>query len=298
LHHENIVRVFEFSASREDRAYVVGEYIDGINLEEHVARSGCPSMHQLAHIGFQVASALEHAHTQGCIHGDVKPENVLLMPTGQVKLTDFGLVGLWSEKPSGEPMSSPAFMAPQTLAGPVTDPRVDVYSLGALLYFLAVGHGPVEGTNDATVVTMRAVFSGHIRPLSQVNPDLPSELIAIVDKAMTPTAGHRIQTMAVLKQRIAAFMQDVGRERRPQSTEIEGRRDARPTVPTPEPTRRTDVTAMESTTRKRHRSQFLVLGAIALVPLILAAILLATRTRGCSALELPPPPAQTEPTSP
>ena len=285
LEHESIARVYEFSASRDHRAYVISEYVDGISLEQHVAYSGTPPLHQLATIGYRVAVALEHAHGQGCVHGDLKPENVLLTSEGVVKITDFGLVGLWSDERSAEPMTSPAFMAPETLSGPVTDPRVDVYSLGALLYFLAVGHGPVDGGNDATVVTLRAVFSGRIRPLARVRPDLPSELGAIVDRAIAPVAGQRMQTMAELGARLRGFLDSLGPAREPPThppPEAGRTRITEPDLEAREETQRTDLAELGRPPRRERVTLPVGLGVAALISLLIAFLLLVGRVPGCS----------------
>ncbi|MEE8408712.1 MAG: protein kinase, partial [Myxococcota bacterium] len=213
LDHENIVHLYGHGETTNGDLYYVAEYLDGINLAQLVARHGCPPLHEMAWIGYHVGAAIDFANTRGIIHGDLKPENVLVNDRGQVKVTDFGLVRLWIDDLARDasPVGSPAFIASELLTGAEWHPRADVYSLGALLYFLVSGQTPVEG--GATVQALRAIALGRIRPLIRVKPDLPSEVIAVVDKAVSLDANRRFSSMGVMMTRMRQLVDTPGTDR-------------------------------------------------------------------------------------
>jgi class 3 adenylate cyclase len=202
LDHPGVVSVLEYACQPTGEIFFVTEYVDGIDLSELVARHGVPPLHEIAFIGCRLAEVLIYAHKQGVTHGDLKPENVLLEKDGQVRLRDFGLSRAWTSllTESATPLGNPAYMAPELLTGAAADPRGDVYSLGALLYFLAAGRPPVEG--GATMQTLAAVAAGEITPLATAKPQVSSELIAIVDKAMTVSPGGRFAALGLMAQRL------------------------------------------------------------------------------------------------
>ena len=157
LTHANIVQVFDYGHADDGTIYYTMEYLPGLNLDELVAQSGPLPAERAIHLLRQVCGALHAAHTNGLIHRDIKPGNIIIGPHGGqpdvAKLLDFGLVPL--QRPNfdatrltreGDIAGTPAFMSPEQVAGAEDlDGRSDIYSLGALAYFLLTGQPPFSG---------------------------------------------------------------------------------------------------------------------------------------------------------
>jgi serine/threonine-protein kinase len=185
LSHPNIVPVFDWG--EDDGAYfIVMEYIDGRSLSAVLRDPQKLDPRQVAMIGAGVAAALGFAHRHGVVHRDVKPGNVLITPEGEVKVTDFGIARAVNTEESltqtGAVMGTAAYFSPEQAEGKGVDARSDIYSLGVVLYEMAVGRPPFSG--DSPV----AVASKHVRDQPalprEVNPRVPVALEAVIMKAM------------------------------------------------------------------------------------------------------------------
>src|SRR6202046_2958530 len=195
LSHPNIVPVFDWG--EDDGSYfIVMEYVDGRALSAVLKDPEPLPPRQIASIGAGVAAALAFAHRHGVIHRDVKPGNVLITPDGEVKVTDFGIARAVNTEesltPTGAVMGTAAYFSPEQAEGKAVDARSDIYSLGVVLYEMAVGKPPFTG--DSPV----AVASKHVRDqpiLPRVaNPAVPTALEAVIMKAMAKNPDDRYPT--------------------------------------------------------------------------------------------------------
>ncbi len=206
LSHPNIVPVFDWG--EDDGSYfIVMEYVEGRPLSA-VLRDPQPlPPREIATIGAGVASALAFAHRHGVIHRDVKPGNVLITPEGDVKVTDFGIARAVNTEESltqtGAVMGTAAYFSPEQAEGKGVDSRSDIYSLGVVLYEMAVGRPPFTG--DSPV----AVASKHVRDMPvlprEANPTVPPALEAVVMKAMAKNPDDRYGSAEELRADLLRF---------------------------------------------------------------------------------------------
>jgi len=195
LDHPNIVRIHDVD-EEDGRPFIVMEYVEGENLESRVRRLGPLPPRTAVRIAAAVASALDHAHSVGVIHRDVKPGNILLSNSGRVKIADFGLA-----KDLGRPdetlvdglvLGTPYYVSPEQARGEKLDARTDLYSLGVTLYFLITGARPFDGKSETSVVRKHA-FSPRPSLLAK-RPALSKPLAGIVMKLMAQRRAERHRT--------------------------------------------------------------------------------------------------------
>lgn len=196
LNHPSIVTLYELG-EENGTAYLVSELVDGPNLRRHAA-AGTLSDRDLAEIGVELCGALRHAHAQGVVHRDIKPDNVLVRRSGrrtrggvQALLADFGIAAI-ADAPTltatGQIVGTLAYMAPEQATGEGAGPEADVYSLALTLYELWSGKNPVSAESPAA--TARTI--GSVLPsLAEARPDLPEPLTAGIDAALAPDPGDR-----------------------------------------------------------------------------------------------------------
>jgi serine/threonine-protein kinase len=195
--HANIVQVYAWGEA-EGVCYMALEFVEGRNLKDYLARKGPPEVVLALSIMRQVGAALLRAAELGIIHRDIKPENILLTRKGEVKVADFGLSrSLTGDTPlnltqSGVTMGTPLYMSPEQIEGKPVDPRTDVYSFGVTCYHMLSGQPPFRG-ESAFDVAIQHVRS-EPQPLSEVRPDLPPTLCAVVHKMMAKDPAQRYQT--------------------------------------------------------------------------------------------------------
>jgi serine/threonine protein kinase len=193
--HPNVITIHAVDET-EKTPYLVMECIDALSLEEKIDRCGHLEVKELLRIGAQIAAGLAAAHAHGLVHRDIKPSNILLENhVERVKITDFGLaravddVGMTR---SGEVAGTPEFMSPEQAQGKPVDPRSDLFSLGAVLYTMCAGRSPFRA--ESTVAVLRRVCDDVPRPIREVNPDIPAELVAIIDRLLAKEPADRFQT--------------------------------------------------------------------------------------------------------
>jgi serine/threonine-protein kinase len=195
LSHPNIVKVYDVG---EDGGtyFIVMEYVEGRDLSSVIRETGGLPVGEALRMTREIADALAYAHERGIIHRDIKPGNILLTSTGQVKLTDLGLARPKDEDTSitqsGQIIGTPAFMSPEQCRGLDVDARSDLYSLGATLYNLLSGKLPFEETSMAACV--HRVVNDQPRPLEALVPDVPANVVTIVQRLMAKYPGARYQT--------------------------------------------------------------------------------------------------------
>ena len=197
LSHPNIVSVYDVSHS-DDIEYIVMELIDGITLKQYLQKKSVLDPSEVLNFSIQIAKALEHAHSKGIIHRDIKPQNIMLLKDGMIKVADFGIASLESdiEENNGETVGSVHYIAPEQARGQAPDARSDIYSLGIVMYEMLTGKLPYVGASDVEV----AVKHMNTDPVSprDIVPDIPEELERICLKAMDSDINERYQTAGEL----------------------------------------------------------------------------------------------------
>ena len=192
LHHPNVVQVYEV-LDVERWPLLVLEYVEGTDLREAVRR-GRLGREELVGLMTKVCHAVAYAHGQGVIHHDIKPANIMLTTDGEPKVMDFGIAGLSDESDadSSPAAGSPAFMAPELFDGGGGDTRSDIYALGVTLYYCLAGRLPFPGRHGAELIDR--IRRGDAPPLTEVEPRVPRDLVAICAKAMAVQPGERYRT--------------------------------------------------------------------------------------------------------
>ncbi|MBY0460317.1 MAG: serine/threonine protein kinase, partial [Gemmataceae bacterium] len=209
LDHPNIVRVFDVSR-HGDTPYLVLEFVDGETLQQRIDRDGPLPAEVAAEYIAQAAAGLQHAHERGLVHRDIKPGNLMRDRAGVIKIMDMGLARSGSDQDkltemldNGAVVGTADYISPeQAMNCQSIDVRADIYSLGATFYTLVTGKAPFEG--NTTQKLMQHQFKMP-PPLSKVNPDVPSELSAVVTKMLAKKPDDRYQTPAEVVEALAPW---------------------------------------------------------------------------------------------
>jgi len=194
LHHSGIVSVFDVGEDPENHdPYIVLEYVSGESLSRILSREKKLPLERALKLAAEIADALDYAHAQGVIHRDIKPANVLVTQDGHAKIADFGIakLNLAHFTIPGRVVGTPAYMAPEQLAGEAVDGRSDLFSLGVILYAMVTGHSPFQG-NSATTVCFKVANREPIAA-SALDMTLPPQLDAVISRAMAKDPKERYQ---------------------------------------------------------------------------------------------------------
>lgn len=195
LSHPNIVKIFDVSVKGEYK-YIVMEYIDGITLKAYMQRKGTLSVKETIAYSIQILRALEHAHLGGVVHRDIKPQNIMLLRSGQIKVTDFGIAKLPDAKTltaTDKAIGTVYYISPEQAAGEKgIDRRTDLYSVGVLMYEMITGKLPFDGENPVSIALKQ--ISEEPKPPRELNPDIPEGLEQIILFAMEKDKDKRFQT--------------------------------------------------------------------------------------------------------
>jgi serine/threonine-protein kinase len=199
LDHENIVSISDFGVTVDGRPYFVMELLRGLTLADRL-EDGRMTLEEVVAVAVPVARALAHAHAEGIIHRDVKPENIFLVQRSQgrwsVKVLDFGIARLPVNDrmtKTGEALGSPMYMSPEACRGEEVDPRSDIYSFGIVLYLMLVGRVPFSDENLLKVLQMQV--SSPLPLPTSFNPDLPPALELVLLRALAKDLDERYATM-------------------------------------------------------------------------------------------------------
>ncbi len=183
LSHPNIVQVFDVSAS-DNAYYIVMELIDGISLKQYMEVKGILNWKETLHFATQIAKGLEHAHSRGIVHRDIKPHNVMVLKNGSVKVMDFGIAQVMNKSSTltKEALGSVHYISPEQAKGSFTDSRSDIYSLGVVMFEMMTGRPPYDG-DSPVAVAIQHINGGAPMP-SSLNPSIPAGMEQIIMKAM------------------------------------------------------------------------------------------------------------------
>ncbi|MEX8507443.1 MAG: serine/threonine-protein kinase [Leptothrix ochracea] len=204
MSHKHIVTVFDAGLSPEG-AYIAMELLNGKDLAQMLRLGWRPTPVESALIVRRIADALAYAHSRGVIHRDIKPGNIFMVGPSKPLVLDFGTASVAHRSEVGEPVfGSPYYASPEQIQGLSTDPRTDVYSLGITFYELLGGEKPFTGRSLDDIIA--SVVHGHPRPLQTIDPNLPHDLIAIVQKAMARHPEQRHESAAMLSKEIRHWL--------------------------------------------------------------------------------------------
>ena len=197
LSHPNIVSVYDVSTT-DEADYIVMELIDGITLKQYMEKKGVLNWKETLHFAIQIAKALEHAHSRGIIHRDIKPHNVMVLKNGSVKVTDFGIARVMSESNTltKEALGSVHYISPEQAKGGRVDNRSDLYSLGVVIYEMTAGRPPYDGETPVAVAIQH--IDGKPTLPSMLNPNIPGGLEQIIMRAMAGKPADRYPTAGAL----------------------------------------------------------------------------------------------------
>ncbi len=203
LSHPNIVSVYDVSTSIM-ADYIVMELIEGITLKQYMEKKGILNWKETLHFAMQIAKALEHAHSRGIVHRDIKPHNVMVLKNGSVKVTDFGIARMMSKGNTltKEALGSVHYISPEQAKGGRVDTRSDIYSLGVVMYEMMSGRPPYDGDSPVSVA-IQHINGGAPMP-STMNPNIPGGLEQIIMKAM----AHEISDRYVSATRMLSDMDE------------------------------------------------------------------------------------------
>ena len=204
LSHPNIVSVYDVSRGG-DMEYIVMELIDGITLKQYMEKRGQLNWRESLHFITQIMRGLSHAHSRGIIHRDIKPQNIMVLRDGSVKVADFGIACLAdsAQTLTQEALGSVHYISPEQARGDRPDARSDIYSSGVVLYEMLTGRLPFEG-ESAVAVAIQHLSSIPLAP-REINPDIPEQLELICMKAMAPDLEHRYQSADAMIADLEAF---------------------------------------------------------------------------------------------
>ena len=208
LSHPNIVKIFDVGFT-EKLQFIVMEYIDGITLTDYIAKHGVLKWKDVVHFTMQILKALQHAHDRGIVHRDIKPQNVMLLEDGTIKVMDFGIARFNRETDktmSEKAIGSVHYISPEQAKGDVTDERSDIYSIGVMMYEMLTGKKPFDGESPVAIALMH--MQSQAKKMSELNNSIPEGLEEITEKAMQKEPSKRYQTAGEMVKDIEEFKQN------------------------------------------------------------------------------------------
>lgn len=268
LSHPNIVSVYDVSHTAGVE-YIVMELIEGVTLMQYMQKKGALSWKEAAHFSTQIAKALEHAHSKGIVHRDIKPQNIMILRDGTIKVADFGIAALESaqEQRSDQTVGSVHYIAPEQARGETPDTRSDIYSLGVVMYEMLTGQMPYDG-ETAEQIALKHI-AGVAVPPRQLNAEIPEELERITLKAMNADIRERYQSASELLTDLEDFRKQqaaLGRDSGEEYEDYEGViPDVRPIGTTGEMNQ-----AKYARRRKRSRKVSIMSGAVGVLVFMIA----------------------------
>ena len=194
LEHPNIVNIYDVG-SEKGMHYIVMEYVDGITLKEYIQKQGAITWNDALYFTTQILRALQHAHDKGIVHRDIKPQNIMLLADGHIKVTDFGIARFSRSETktlTENAIGSVHYISPEQAKGEFTDERADIYSLGVVLYEMLAGRVPFDADSAVSVALMQV--QADAKRLIDINPDIPRGVEQICAHAMEKNPANRYQS--------------------------------------------------------------------------------------------------------
>ncbi len=197
LSHPNIVTIYD-AGDEQDLAYIAMEFLEGDDLEKFIKKDHLLSMRKVIDYVADISDALDYAHQKGIVHRDIKPANIMLLKSGIVKITDFGIarIAATSQTQTGVVKGTPYYMSPEQFAGEKVDGRSDIFSVGVMLFQLLTGELPFHGENPMALMN-KIMNVPHPDP-RKFNPKIVKPLVAIIDKALAKERANRYQKASQL----------------------------------------------------------------------------------------------------
>ena len=201
LSHPNIVTIYD-AGEEQDLAYIAMEFLEGSSLEAYTLSGQLPPIRTVVGYGADVADALAYAHQRGVVHRDIKPANIMLLKTGEIKVTDFGIARITaaSQTQTGVVKGTPSYMSPEQFSGKKVDGRSDIFSLGVTLFQLLTGQLPFTGENLPELMH-RIMMEPHPDPKA-IRPEIPKPLVQILNKALEKDVEKRYQQAAQMAEHL------------------------------------------------------------------------------------------------
>lgn len=222
LVHPNIVQIYNLEQI-EGRLVFVSEYVEGQNLEQLMKQQGSLSPSEAMRIGIAIAQALEVAHQHAIIHRDVKPSNVLISESGNIKLTDFGIAKLAQDLEStqltqaGILVGTPAYMSPEQIEGQIVDTRTDLYALGAVLYEMLTGKRYFDAASPMTL--LYKIINEQPLPPSRFNKSIPQALDALIMRCLAKNPKDRFSSAGDLAQELQRILRSLDKRENKQNSQ-------------------------------------------------------------------------------
>ena len=207
LSHPNIVQVYDVS-STDSANFIVMELVNGISLRQYMERKGVLNWKETLHFAMQIAKGLEHAHSRGIVHRDIKPHNVMVLKNGSVKVMDFGIARVMSKSNTltKEALGSVHYISPEQAKGGYTDNRSDLYSLSVVMYEMMTGRPPYDGESPVAVA-IQHINGGAVQP-SALNPNIPGGLEQIILHGMELETKDRYASATEMLRDMDEFRKD------------------------------------------------------------------------------------------
>ena len=209
LNHPNIVKVYDVSVN-DQLQYIVMEYVDGMTLREYLnERGGKLTSRETVHFISQILKALEHAHANGVVHRDIKPQNIMLLDNGQLRMMDFGIARISraeNQLLSGKTMGSVHYISPEQAKGDETDCTSDIYSVGVMMYEMLSGQLPFDA-EDAVEVAIKQI-SDQPKSLHEIAPQVPAALVEITEKAIAKLPQNRYASAREMLDALDTYVQN------------------------------------------------------------------------------------------
>ncbi len=207
LSHPNIVTIYD-AGNEQDIAFIAMEYLEGSDFDEFTKPDNLLPMRKVIDYVADIADGLGYAHDKGIVHRDIKPANIMLLKSGVVKITDFGIARITatSQTMTGVIKGTPHYMSPEQFSGKKVDGRSDIFSLGTMLFRLLTGQLPFSGDNPATL--MHKILNEKQPDPRTINPKIVKPLVAIMNKALEKDRNIRYQTGTAM----AANLRELGKK--------------------------------------------------------------------------------------
>ncbi len=303
LSHPNIVKVYDVSYG--DRLqYIVMEYVEGITLKEYISQQGTIEIREAIYFVTQILRALQHAHDKGIVHRDIKPQNIMLISDGTIKVTDFGIARFArsdTKTMTDTAIGSVHYISPEQAKGSVMDAKTDIYSVGVVLYEMLTGKLPFQSENAVSVALMQ--LQNEPEKPRNINPNIPVGLEQIVMRAMQKNPNDRYQSASEMLMDIDEYKKNpnikfdysyyVDRQPTryiPSTQEIAREyQKQQATRPKPQPTQpprapRTQQEKKDAATRKRTLA---VMAGLLTALVIFAAVLVHLYAKGSTKVDVP-----------